>query len=336
MSLAKVLYRDLVAAARQFDRHVSLRALVSVHLLHLPDKAAPLPHAEAFNRCLLAFLRDRALYLPDSRRPTLLQLVRDEYRKPESLGPAGGKASGVDVALMALRALNDTLAEAARLGLPLDAHQAEGDAEKPIEGVQLAEYGAFWNLWLEFEDAVLIIWRWFTNGFNHAVVVLTEHSAQGSRGFVVNQLTTKSLIRTFEVPSRIKRAFGSSKVRFGGPILHGRADFGGRRVVTSNFPTADDPSLFVGVDLETAARAVHDETALQSDVVFLTGASAWKPGQLDTELQSGRWVAVKAPVSLALNAPEELWQHMMQSLGGEYVELSRMPVIEDDDPDADE
>ncbi|RLN91272.1 hypothetical protein BBJ28_00019619 [Nothophytophthora sp. Chile5] len=331
MSLAKVLYRDLVAAARQFDRHVSLRALVSVHLLRLPDKAAPLPHAEAFNRCLLAFLRDRALYLPDSRRPTLLQLVREEYRKPASVGPTRGGASGVDVALMALRALNDTLAEAARLGLPLDAHQAEEDEEKPIGGVQLAEYGAFWDVWLAFEGDVLT-----TNGFNHAVVVLTEHSNQGSKGFVVNQLTTKPLIRTFEVPSRIKRAFGSSKVRFGGPILHGRADFGGRRVATSNFPTADDPSLFVGVDLETAARAVHDETALQSDVVFLTGASVWKPGQLDTELQSGRWVAVKAPVSLALNAPEELWQHLMQSLGGEYVELSRMPVIEDDDPDADE
>ncbi|GMF18288.1 unnamed protein product [Phytophthora lilii] len=121
---------------------------------------------------------------------------------------------------------------------------------------------------------------------------------------------------------------GSADGEGGDQVLHGRADFGGQRVPTTNFPTAKDPSLFVGVDLDAAARAIYDETAKQTDVVFLSGVSAWSAGQLDTELKQGSWIAVKAPVSLALNAPAELWQDMMRTLGGEYAEMSGMPPME--------
>jgi putative AlgH/UPF0301 family transcriptional regulator len=99
----------------------------------------------------------------------------------------------------------------------------------------------------------------------------------------------------------------------------------------TNFPTASEPSLFVGVDLDTAARAIYDETATQADVVFMSGVSAWAPGQLDTELQQGSWLAVKAPVSLALNAPADLWQDLMRTLGGEFAEMGRMPSPEHDE-----
>lgn len=116
-------------------------------------------------------------------------------------------------------------------------------------------------------------------------------------------------------------------------ILHSRPDFGGERVVTSNLPTHNEDKLFVGLDLQTAAQAVEEKTALQSDVVFLNGVSTWTVGQLDNELQRGTWVAVKAPISLALNAKKELWQELMGALGGEYEEFSKMPVIYDDDFD---
>ncbi|KUF87473.1 hypothetical protein AM587_10010673 [Phytophthora nicotianae] len=241
MSLPRALYRELVTAAKLLDSHASLRALISTDLREsslAPGSKTRLPHVEAFNRSLLRYLGGRHLYLPDTQRPTLLQLVREEFRKP------AGDDDGIDTAFVALRALNDTLAEAKALELP---------TKKPLEtwtldGVQLAE-----------------------------------------------------------------------------------ADFGGQRVPTTNFPTANDPSLFVGVDLDAAARAIYDETAKQTDVVFMSGVSAWSPGQLDSELQQGSWVAVKAPVSLALNARAELWQDLMRTLGGEYAEMSCMPLMKDEE-----
>lgn len=120
-------------------------------------------------------------------------------------------------------------------------------------------------------------------------------------------------------------------------MLHGVPDFGGERVASSNFMTPQqEDSLFVGLDLETAARAVDDEQAKQSDVVFFNGVSTWTAGQLENEMERGTWVAVRAPLSLALNAKRNLWSEMMAALGGEYEEFSRMPVVDDDEAPDDE
>ncbi|KAF4037537.1 hypothetical protein GN244_ATG10271 [Phytophthora infestans] len=323
MSLSRALYRELVAAAKLLNSHASLRALISTDLresVFAPGSKTRLPHVEAFNRSLLRFLGGRHLYLPDSRRPTLLQLVREEFRKPTD------GVDGIDTAFVALRALNDTLAEAKALKLP-----PKNPLEtRTLDDVQLAENAA---------SGVFLLAHPLLQGvFSRSVVILTEHKPEGSKGFIVNKVSEKPLGRAFQVPSRVTRAFATSTVRKGGPVftrnaevLHGRADFGGQRVATSNFPTANDPSLFVGVDLDTAARAIYDETAKQTDVVFMSGVSAWSPGQLDSELKQGSWVAVKAPVSLALNASADLWQDLMRTLGGEYAEMSCMPLLKDEE-----
>ncbi|KAL4158295.1 hypothetical protein PRNP1_004073 [Phytophthora ramorum] len=327
MSLALALYRELVAAARRLDSHASLRALVSTELRESPFVAGSrtrLPHVDAFNRNLQRYLGGRHFYLPDTRRPTLLQLVREEFRKPQ---PVAKGSDGLDTAFVALRAFNDTLAEANDLELPPKTQKLE---TRTLDGVQLAENAA--------SGLFLLAHPLLEGIFNRSVVLLTEHTPKGSKGFIVNKESDKPLGKAFQVPPRVMRAFGSSKVRKGGPVftrnaevLHGRAEFGGERVATTNFPTADDPSLFVGVDLDAAARAIYDETAKQTDVVFMSGVSAWSSGQLDNELKQGSWVAVKAPVSLALNAPGELWQDLMRTLGGEYAEMSCMPSMEEEE-----
>ncbi|KAG6609045.1 uncharacterized protein IUM83_17104 [Phytophthora cinnamomi] len=326
MSLTRALYRELVAAARLVDSHASLRALVSVDLREsplAPGSKTRLPHVDAFNRSLLRYLGGRNFYLPDARRPSLLQLVREEFRKPQTV--AGG-SDGLDTAFVALRALNNTLAEAKDLELP---PTQQPQHAQPIDGVQLAESAA---------SGVFLLAHPLLEGvFSRSVVVLTEHKPEGSKGYIVNKVTDKPLGRAFQVPSRVMRAFGTSAVHRGGPVitrnaevLHGRAEFGGQRVPTTNFPTANDPSLFVGVDLDAAARAIYDETAQQTDLVFMNGVSAWSPGQLDKELRDGSWVVVKAPVSLAINAPANLWQDLMRTLGGEYAEMSCMPPMEEE------
>ncbi|KAE9328334.1 hypothetical protein PF008_g16201 [Phytophthora fragariae] len=324
--LTKVLYRELVAAARLLDSHASLRALVSTDLRESPfspGSRTRLPHVEAFNRSLTRYLGGGHFYLPDSRRPPLLQLVREEFRKPQSVAR---DADALDTAFVALRALNKTLAEAKDLELPPTQQPEE---TRTVDGVQLTDNAA---------SGVFLVAHPLLEGvFSRSVVILTEHKQEGSKGFIVNKVTEKPLGRAFQVPSRVMRAFGTSAVHRGGPVitrnaevLHGRAEFGGQRVPTTNFPTADDPSLFVGVDLDTAARAIYDETAEQTDLVFMNGVSAWSPGQLDKELKEGSWVAVKAPVSLAINAPAELWQDLMRTLGGEYAEMSCMPPMEEE------
>ncbi|RMX65331.1 hypothetical protein KXD40_003279 [Peronospora effusa] len=351
MGLMKALYRELVGAATRFDRHASLRALITTELYESPldpNSRSRLPHIEAFNRCLLRYLGGRHFYLPDPQRPTLLQLIREEFHTKSKHTMDSDR---LDTAFVALRAFNDTLAESKALELP-----PKTDWEtRTIEGVQLAE---------NVTSGVFLVAHPLLEGiFSRSVVLVTEHKVEGSKGFIVNKVSEKPLGRTFQVPSRVMRAFGTSTVRKGGPVfsknaevrwlsmywkslysfnwkidvcrdeqvLHGRADFGGQRVQTTNFPSANDPSLFVGVDLDAAARAIDDGNAKHTDVVFMSGVSAWSTGQLDTEVKQGSWIPMNAPVFLALNAPAELWQDMMRTIGGEYAEMSGMPSMEEEE-----
>ncbi|GLD99125.1 hypothetical protein PINS_up007843 [Pythium insidiosum] len=54
--------------------------------------------------------------------------------------------------------------------------------------------------------------------FSRSVVLLTEHSQRGTKGFIVNRQTKSPLVKTFKVHPRIMRAFGANKVHDGGPV----------------------------------------------------------------------------------------------------------------------
>jgi hypothetical protein len=134
MSLSKILYRDLVHAAKQFDKHASLRALLSSNLLQRPvihDTNTRLPHIENFNRCVLEYLENRSFYVPSAGKKSLATLVREKYR----MAPSAADRMQVDTAFVALKALNDKLAEAQELGVVGYA----ATTKKSVEGVVSAQ-----------------------------------------------------------------------------------------------------------------------------------------------------------------------------------------------------
>ncbi|GLD99126.1 hypothetical protein PINS_up007844 [Pythium insidiosum] len=119
MKLVQVLYRDLLQIARELDRNVAFRALLSSNMLVRPtvgrgrDQHATsrLPHVDAYNRALLEFLQNRSYYLPSSTRKSAAAIVRDAFRERPVTRAAVQQAT--DTAFVALRALNDCLATAA-------------------------------------------------------------------------------------------------------------------------------------------------------------------------------------------------------------------------------
>jgi putative AlgH/UPF0301 family transcriptional regulator len=60
--------------------------------------------------------------------------------------------------------------------------------------------------------------------FSRSVIILTEHKPEGSKGFIVNKVLEKPLAQAFQVPSRVMRAFGTSTVHKGGPVLTRNAE----------------------------------------------------------------------------------------------------------------
>lgn len=363
MQLHHVLYRDLLAIARELDRNAGFRALLSSNMLVRPEVGSKLhktrlPHADVFNRHLLEFLDHRAYYLPANDRKSAQAIVRAQFRH------AAASTRELDTAFVALKALNERWAFAARVGV-LDAAQRKSRATADVEHahtsiaqalrdeavessraaaihVQLAE---------QVQTGVFLLSHPLLNGiFRRAVVLVTEHATtKGTRGFIVNRPTKTPLVKAFKVHPRIAKTFGETKVRRGGPlrtdyaeIFHTRAELGGRRVLHTNFRARADAQddLFQGVELDVAAEAVEGRKLQPADLVFINGVSSWTPGQLDGELARGTWVAVRAPLSVAIDARKDLWRELMAKLGGEYEAFSRMPEVDDsgefDDDDEDE
>jgi putative transcriptional regulator len=73
------------------------------------------------------------------------------------------------------------------------------------------------------------------------------------------------------------------------------------------------PGLYAAIDEETVDRIAES----QSDRArFVTGLVAWRPGELENEIQQGAWYVLEADAALAMRNPEGLWEELVhRSLG---------------------
>jgi putative transcriptional regulator len=57
------------------------------------------------------------------------------------------------------------------------------------------------------------------------------------------------------------------------------------------------------------------------------GHAGWAPGQLDLEIAGGSWVLCSADGTLLFETnPDEMWEHVLRSMGPSYERLLRVPV----------
>lgn len=156
--------------------------------------------------------------------------------------------------------------------------------------------------------------------FSHAVVLMIEHSEEGSFGLVVNQ---PSAIKATELLHSLDMSWGgdlSAVVWSGGPVsrntgwvlhqpmeqLEMRSSHG-----SGTIDVAPGISLTTSPDrLRTIALAPPERVRL------LLGYSGWGPGQLAEEMSRGAWLHVEADPALIFDSPPtELWSRAIRSLG---------------------
>jgi len=152
--------------------------------------------------------------------------------------------------------------------------------------------------------------------FSRSVVLMVEHSEQGSFGLVINH---PSPIRASELLDSLEmswRGDDSAVVWAGGPVspstgwvLHepiGAAQPGqGTIAITSGILLSTSPER-----LRTIASAPP------RNIRLLLGYSGWGPGQLAQEMARGAWLHTAAETSLVFETPPDLiWDTAMRSLG---------------------
>ena len=150
--------------------------------------------------------------------------------------------------------------------------------------------------------------------FSRAVVLMIEHSEQGSFGLVINH---PSPIKASELLDSLEmswRGEDTAVVWAGGPVspstgwvLHEPIGQAGQGTIeiTSTISLSTSPDR-----LRTIASSPP------RNIRLLLGYSGWGPGQLAEEMSRGAWLHTAAEPSIVFGTPaDEIWDTAMRTLG---------------------
>lgn len=159
--------------------------------------------------------------------------------------------------------------------------------------------------------------------FVRSVVLLCEHTVEGSFGLVLNKPSILNLSDLVE-----ELAFLQNQIFVGGPVHQNTLHY----IYFSKQPLAG--SVLVGKNLWWGGHyhlLLHNLKTGKLDpskVMFFLGYSGWEAGQLSNELEEETWIVCESKLDqdTLLNTPGELWKVLLQNMGGEYRLLANYPL----------
>lgn len=157
--------------------------------------------------------------------------------------------------------------------------------------------------------------------FKRSAVLLCEHNAEGSLGFIMNKplnMRVDELIADFP-------EFDSG-VMFGGPVqtdtihyIHNTGD-----LLEESVKITD--GVFWGGDFEKLKFLITSQLIKPQNIRFFVGYSGWSEGQLIDEMNIGSWVVADMDANyLFRSKAKNLWKQVMYNKGNTYTVIAQMP-----------
>jgi putative transcriptional regulator len=155
-----------------------------------------------------------------------------------------------------------------------------------------------------------------------SVVLLCEHTANGSFGIIIN----KNL--PIELPEEIMQVDELSnpniQIRAGGPVqtnqmmlLHADQSIPEQTMEVTK-------GVYLGGDLNFLQETMTKEDG--SKILLCFGYCGWGSGQLEREFLDGQWYIHPGNAYYVFEAsPEKLWQQILRDMGGKYATISMIP-----------
>jgi len=157
--------------------------------------------------------------------------------------------------------------------------------------------------------------------FNRSVVLLADHSEEGSIGFILNkplEYKLKDLVPEME---------SNFKVYNGGPVEQDNLYF--IHKVPELIPDSIEISLGIywGGDFAKVLELMNENKIDEKDVRFFLGYSGWDKNQLESELTSNSWVVLENVYKEEIieKCCDSFWKEKMLELGGDYSIWSNAP-----------
>lgn len=159
--------------------------------------------------------------------------------------------------------------------------------------------------------------------FIRSVVLLCEHTTEGSFGLVLNK---PSILHLGELVDEL--AFLDSEVFVGGPVEQNTLHYiyFGEKKLEGSLSIGED--LWWGGEYESLVEMLKLGTINPENVRFFIGYSGWESGQLSEELEDETWIICESKIDLEIleNTPDDLWRILLKNMGGEFKLLANYPL----------
>lgn len=157
--------------------------------------------------------------------------------------------------------------------------------------------------------------------FKRTIILLTEHSEEGSIGFVLNKPTA---YRIHEVIEEFPEF--DALVYYGGPVQLNTLQFiyKGENIIDGSIEIV--PGLYWGGSFEILRTAIENGTADPQNFRFFLGYSGWTDGQIDDELELNSWIVADTTIDNIFSVePDKLWRDTLKGMGKKFAILASFP-----------
>ena len=160
--------------------------------------------------------------------------------------------------------------------------------------------------------------------FGRSVILLVDHSTDGTMGLVLNKplpLSLNDVLKEFKDISNIP-------IYKGGPLstdtlfyLHTLKDVEDSLQIGKG--------VYLNGDFEAIRRYILQGNDIDGKIRFFLGYSGWEHDQLCQEIEENTWLIGSTGISSLMNekGSAELWKNVLGQLGGKYEIWSRFPQI---------
>jgi putative transcriptional regulator len=158
--------------------------------------------------------------------------------------------------------------------------------------------------------------------FMRTVVLLSEHTEEGSMGFVINKRIAQTLdelmdgFDNYPIP-----------VYYGGPVQMDTIHF--LHQYPNEIPGSVEvmKGIYWGGDFAVLRELIKKDEIDFNKVRFFIGYSGWGDGQLNRELEEKSWLTAAATPKLVFHEqPDDIWKDSLKHMGAEYEIMINFPI----------
>ncbi len=157
--------------------------------------------------------------------------------------------------------------------------------------------------------------------FKRTIILLAEHSEEGSVGFVLNKPTDYRIHEVIEEFPEFE-----SVVYYGGPVQLNSLQFiyRGDEIIDGSIEIM--PGLFWGGSFDLLKTLINSKAVNPEDFRFFLGYSGWIEGQIEDEIKMNSWIVSETTIDNIFSyEPDKLWRDTLRSMGKKFALLASFP-----------